>query len=382
MTHSTVPLLSELSHLLFEQSPEHAFIFLGLRGDVIYWCGAAERILGYRADEIVGQNIRCIFTVEDIERGLPELELEVARVNGQSQDDRWQVRKDGAHVWVTGCVTPLVRTNGELVAFVKILRNRTDQKGQLDAMGNQLDAMARSDLQKNRFLAALGHELRNPLGALVNAVELVALTAQADTTLQNLLAMMRRQVSSISRLVDDLLDTTRISAGKVHLKTETIDLGELLHRAAETCRPQFAARNQAFRIVLPPLPMHVEADPGRLQQVFVNLLSNAAKYTGENGRVWLTATLEDDEAVVRVEDTGIGIAPEMLPKIFDLFTQDEDTREMSPDGLGIGLALARDFVRLHGGKILVRSDGRNKGSEFTVRLPLKRSNRTSSDGGA
>jgi signal transduction histidine kinase len=213
--------------------------------------------------------------------------------------------------------------------------------------------------------------LRNPLAPLLNAVELIQMTVPDTEDLGFALGLVRRQVQFMQRLVDDLLDVTRISTGKVQLQNEFVHVQELLQRVAEICRPEIEEHHQKFEVILTSTPVVIEADPARLQQVFVNLLHNATKYTPEGGDVWLKQTVEDEAAVVRVVDTGIGIAPEMLPRIFDLFTQEESARTKSPGGLGIGLALVKDLVALHGGQVLVRSDGRDKGSEFTVRLPFK-----------
>jgi signal transduction histidine kinase len=171
------------------------------------------------------------------------------------------------------------------------------------------------------------------------------------------------------RLVDDLLDVTRIGAGKIELRREPLVLQDVVHRAVESARPIVGERRQRLEVVVPPSPMVVEGDSARLEQVFVNLLNNAAKYTPEGGNVWVKGTTEGDEAVIHVEDTGVGIPREMLPHIFDLFTQVDASRAYSQGGLGIGLSVVKSLVALHGGSVQVRSEGPGKGSEFTVRLP-------------
>jgi CheY-like chemotaxis protein/two-component sensor histidine kinase len=181
--------------------------------------------------------------------------------------------------------------------------------------------------------------------------------------------MMNRQVGHLARLVDDLLDVSRITRGKVDLRKEQVPLETLVARAVEAARPLIDARHHEMTVSLPPEPVHLNADPTRLVQVLGNLLNNAAKYTEEGGRIWLTASREGSEAVVRVRDTGIGIPSHMLPKVFDLFTQDDRTLDRAEGGIGIGLTLVRSLVELHGGSVVATSSGPGHGSEFVVRIP-------------
>jgi two-component system CheB/CheR fusion protein len=360
-----------LLHLLLEQSKDHALILTDAAGLVVGWFPGAEQVFGYTPPEMIGQPVLRLFTPEDRERGLADHELEIARRDGRSEEDRWMLRKDGNRVWTSGIVMALRDKGGALCGFGKVLRDRTDVRGQVESLENRLSALLKADERKNIFLGTLAHELRNPLAPLVNALQLMRLTRPADPDLVYPVKLIERQVEFLRRMVDDLLDLTRIGAGKIELQKARVDLNEALRRAAEACRPRAEERRQAFHVLLPPTPIPVEADPARLQQVFVNLLTNAVKYTPEAGTVWLKSTVEGNEAVARVEDTGVGIAEAMLPRIFDLFTQEEESRYRSDGGLGIGLSLVKSLVTLHGGTVQVRSEGRDKGSEFTVRLPLR-----------
>jgi signal transduction histidine kinase len=173
------------------------------------------------------------------------------------------------------------------------------------------------------------------------------------------------------RLVDDLMDLSRIGAGKVELRREKVAIQQILQRAAESVQPQARDHGHVLEIFLPGQPIFLKADPARLEQVFVNLLNNAIKYTQRGGHIWLKCTGEDEEVVMRVEDDGVGIPQDMLPRIFDLFTQVDSTRKQAEGGLGIGLALVKKLVSLHGGSVQVNSEGPGRGSEFTVRLPLR-----------
>jgi signal transduction histidine kinase len=243
-------------------------------------------------------------------------------------------------------------------------------KEQIETLRSRVETLRRADEQKNIFLSTLSHELRNPLAPLANALELIRMTARGDQRLQYPIKLIERQVDFIRRLVDDLLDVTRIGAGKIQLECTPTDLREVLAGAVESTRPIMSQRKHALAQHVLDAPIVVMADASRLQQVFVNLLSNAAKYTPENGRVELRAATDQGEAIVHVLDNGIGIAKAMQPRIFELFTQVDESLVHSKGGLGIGLSLVKNLVELHGGSVQVRSEGPGKGSEFTVRLPL------------
>ena len=223
---------------------------------------------------------------------------------------------------------------------------------------------------KNEFLAMLAHELRNPL-AIQNALQLIRIQGfdKAENA-PELWAIMERQVESLVRLVDDLLDVSRITRGKIGIQKQPVDVNAIVSRAVESSRPLIDARRQKLEVVLPYEPMRVDADLTRMTQVLLNLLNNAAKYTPEGGHIWLTVEHGDGEAVFRVRDDGVGIPPEMLPKVFELFSQSEQTLDRAEGGLGIGLTLARRLTEMHGGTTAAFSDGHGKGSEFVVRIPL------------
>lgn len=336
---------------------------------VLWWSPGAGYIFDRSSSEMVGQPLANLFTPEDVEKGIPDQEIKLALNFGKAEDDRWQIRRDGSRFWATGILVALRDRNENLLGFGKILRDRTDLREQLEALRNQVGALAAADQKKNNFLATLSHELRNPLASISNVVQLINRTASADPSLENSVKLLEEQIEFIRRMLDDLLDVTRISTGKVRLNMRPVVLHEVIERAADAARPLVDERRQKMQIIRPWSSIVLQGDPDRLHQVFLNLLSNAAKYTPERGGIWVKVTTEGDEAVVRVADTGVGIPHEMLPRIFDLFTQVETP--LSHGGLGIGLALVKDFVALHGGSVQVRSEGVAKGSEFMVRLPLK-----------
>jgi PAS domain S-box-containing protein len=231
------------------------------------------------------------------------------------------------------------------------------------------EALRDANQRKDEFLATLAHELRNPLAPLRNSLHLLRMGVDGEQQ-DRLQAVMERQVAQLGRLVDDLLEVSRITRGKVTLHREAVTLDEIVHRAVETSQPVIDAARHALSIALPDPPLVLHADPLRLAQVLANLLNNAAKYTEPGGRIEVAAHVDGDDVVVRVRDNGLGIAPEHLPHVFDLFAQADRSLNRAQGGLGIGLTLVRSLVGLHGGSVRARSAGIRRGSEFEVRLPL------------
>ena len=232
------------------------------------------------------------------------------------------------------------------------------------------ESLREVDRRKDEFLSTLGHELRNPLAPILNALEIIRLSGDNTEAVSHQRERLERQVRQMVRLVDDLLDVSRVTTGKLRLHPEPIALHEVIEAALDISRPMIDRARVTLSVTLPPEPIAMEGDRCRLAQVFSNLLNNAAKYTEPGGRISLNATVAGDTIVVKVRDTGVGIAPEVLPRIFELFTQVDRSLNRSQGGLGVGLALVKRFVELHGGKVTARSDGPGRGAEFTVELPL------------
>ena len=232
------------------------------------------------------------------------------------------------------------------------------------------ETLAESDRRKDEFLAMLAHELRNPLGAIANASYVLEQIGSAEAPMQRAVAVIQRQIQHLVRLVDDLLDISRITRGKIELRRQPVDLREAVRGAVEMTRPMVESKEHALRVHLPSEPLPLHADVTRLEQALGNLVRNAAKYTESGGRIEVSADRRDGEAVVVIRDNGIGIGPDLLPRIFDLFIQGEQSLDRSGGGLGIGLTLVRRLVEMHGGRVEARSDGEGKGSEFSVHLPL------------
>lgn len=232
------------------------------------------------------------------------------------------------------------------------------------------EALRDTDRRKDEFLATLAHELRNPLAPLRNAIEILKMPGIDAQTIQDSRDLMERQVQHLVRLVDDLLDVSRVMRGKIELRKEAVSLATIVSRAVETAKPLIDALDHQLELTLPPEPLVLEADPIRLAQVVGNLLTNSAKYTEPGGRIWLSIVRDGNQAVVRVRDNGIGVAPETLPHIFSLFVQVDHAALRSQGGLGIGLTLVQNLVEMHGGQVRAQSDGLGAGCEVQVRLPL------------
>lgn len=273
------------------------------------------------------------------------------------------VRRDGSVAYIQNDVEPLHDANGAVYGCVSVCVDLTARR--LAEM-----ALVDADRRKDEFLATLSHELRNPLAPLRSALEVIRLAGGDAGTIEKARATMARQLGHLVRITDDLLDLARITQSKMDLRHERLDLREVLQSAVESSRPALVALGHTFSVELPPTPLWADADFTRLSQVFSNLLNNAAKYTDHGGRIRLAATAAPRLATVTIDDNGIGISAVTLPVIFDMFRQLRRSRGRTQSGLGIGLALARRLVALHGGAIEAHSPGEGHGSTFTVTLPL------------
>lgn len=236
-------------------------------------------------------------------------------------------------------------------------------------------ALREANRHKDEFLALLAHELRNPLAPIRNALQVMKLAGDNPTVVAESRGLMERQLHHMIRLIDDLMDVSRIARGKVELCKERLELASVVGSAVETSRPLIEAGGHRLTISVPPEPVFLDADRVRLAQVIANLLNNSAKYTDQGGQIWITARREGVHAVVSVRDTGVGIPTDMLPKVFEMFTQLDQPPGRAQGGIGIGLSLVRSLVQIHGGSVEARSEGPGRGSEFVIRLPLAVSNR-------
>jgi PAS domain S-box-containing protein len=288
-----------------------------------------------------------------------------ALAEGRPWEDTFPLRRhDGAMRWHLSRALPVHDEQGRVTRWFGTNTDITEMR-QLE------EALKEADRLKDEFLAMLAHELRNPLAPIRNALHVLRQPGADAETAGRVRDMAERQVKHMARLLDDLLDVSRISRGLIELRQEVVDLAALARRTVEAVTPLVEERRHELNVALPPAPVRVKGDPTRLEQVLTNLLNNAAKYTAPGGRIWLDVGAEGGAAVVRVRDSGVGIPPEMLPKVFDLFVQAERKLDRAPGGVGIGLTLVRKLVAMHGGTVEAASPGPGQGSTFVVRLPAR-----------
>jgi PAS domain S-box-containing protein len=295
-----------------------------------------------------------------------------ARSAGHDQFESLQLGPQGSKVPVLAALSPIKDAHGVVGHLAINLQDIREQKQLEESLRNQTLALSAADRRKDEFLATVAHELRNPLAPLANTVEILRMPDVPPAVVVECLNMADRQLRQLVRLVDDLLDVTRIAQGKVTLRRQVVDVAQAVKSAVESSRSAIDSFGHTLVVNLPDKPLAIEVDPARMEQVLTNLLNNAAKYTEPGGHIEVGVTRETDEAVIRVSDNGIGIEPAILARVFELFVQSDDSATRARGGLGIGLALVQRLLRLHGGSVTAASAGPGQGSEFTVRLPVYR----------
>ena len=355
---------------LVEQVKDYAIFMTDPEGRATSWNEGVGRVLGFAEGEWVGRDIvPLVFTPEDVRGGVARREFDDAAASGTAGDDRWMVRKDGTRFFALGVLTALHDEAGGLLGFTKVMRDQTDRKRLEDRLRHLAADLSESDRRKDEFLATLAHELRNPLAPIRNGLQAIRMTGVGGAV-EKARSMMDRQVTQLVRLVDDLLDISRVTSGKLQLRRGRVELKAVIDAAVETSRPAIEQAGHEFVVGVQDEPIFVDGDHTRLAQVVSNLLNNSAKYTHRGGHIRLAVRREGGTAVVSVTDDGIGIPPAMLEKVFGMFTQVDRTLEKTTGGLGIGLSLVKGLVEMHGGTVEARSEGEGRGSEFVVSLPV------------
>ena len=337
----------------------------GMPEGAVRWSDEMFRILGCEPGSfpVTYASFFAFIHPEDLERVRAGAANRVQR--GELVENEFRiVRPDGTvrlmHTW----------TDFELDAAGKPIRMLGTCQDVTERKRDELE-LREADRRKDEFLAMLSHELRNPLAPILNAIEIIERAAPDDQQLRSAYhAVIARQLQHMKRLLDDLLDVSRVSQGKIELRKQPVELATLLLQAVEVSRPMMVEKRQQLALTLAQQQLPLEADPTRIVQVFANLLNNAAKFTNVGGRITLTSTVEGDEVVVSVRDDGTGMSPELLARAFDLFVQETRSFDRAQGGLGIGLTMVRTLVKLHGGSVSAFSDGPGRGCEFVVRLPL------------
>jgi PAS domain S-box-containing protein len=355
--------------LAIESSPS-GMVMVDRHGHIVLVNSQTERLFGYRREELIGQAVEMLVP-ERFRRSHPGeranyLRGPEMRAMGHGRD-LFGRRADGTEFPVEIGLNPIETEDGVFVLSAIVdITERKRLEGELHQRLDELDAAAR---RKDEFLAMLGHELRNPLAPMRNALQVMKMQGVDEATTRQMREMLERQLHGLVRLVDDLLDVSRIINGRIELRRSPIDVGAAVERGAETAQPALDARGHELVVSLPAQPLRVNGDLVRLSQVVANLLTNAAKYTPQPDRIWLTVEADGPDVLIRVRDRGAGMPAELLPRIFDVFVQGEASLARSQGGLGLGLALVRRVVAMHGGTVTAASAGPGQGAEFVVRLP-------------
>ncbi len=377
-TQESLHQTEELYRFLVEGVTDYAILMLDLNGHIISWNIGAKRILGYQEVEIIGQHFERIFTPEQIGRGIPEQALRTAAAVGLSQDNRWHVRNDGTQFWANGVLTSLRDEVGNLRGFAKILQDLTERKRAEEERDQLLRreqaaraAAEAANRSKDEFLAILSHELRTPLTAILGWAGILHAGKLDEEKAALALETIERNANLQMQLIEDLLDISRIIRGDISLNVHLVELVPVITAAIEAVQPAADTKAIQLESVLDPKAGPTWGDSDRLQQVVWNLLSNAIKFTPVGGRVEVRLERLDSLVHIQVSDTGKGISADFLPYVFDRFRQADSTSTRVHKGLGLGLAIARHLVELHGGTIQAESQGEGLGATFTVKLPLK-----------
>ena len=364
----------EKFRLMVESIRDYAIFMLDPNGYVASWNAGAEKIKGYKAEEIIGAHFSRFYPPEPLERNIPQQELEIAAKSGRFEDEGWRLRKDGSAFWANVIITALHDADGRLRGFAKVTRDMTERK--------RVEALEHGERQMNEFLAMLAHELRNPLAPIRNALDLMRIKSAGDSTQEWSRNVIDRQLTLLTRLVDDLLDVGRITSGKIALHKEPVEINAAVLRAVESAQPLADACGHTLDVRLAHDPLLVDGDLTRLSQVVLNLLNNAIKYTPDGGRIEVEVAREGTLAIVRVKDTGIGIKPEDQERVFREFEQVDNSYARQQQGTGLGLYVSKLITEAHGGTIAFRSvpflNDRERriayeGYEttFTVNLPIE-----------
>ena len=351
------------------ETSDDAIISKSLSGVIQSWNAAAARLFGHTADQAIGRHISLVIPPDR----LAEEDQIIAALQAGRRIEHFEterIRADGKRVFVSLTVSPVKDAAGDVVGASKIVRDITERK-RAEAEREQLVAdLNEADRRKNEFLAMLAHELRTPLAPINNAIHALRASSGNREAIEAAHGMLERQAGQMARLVDDLLDMSRITRGRIDLRTEQVELEPIVQQAVEAARSLYSSMNHELTVTIPDHPVYLNADRARLAQVIGNLLNNAAKFTDRGGHVWLTVTEEGRTVVIRVRDNGIGLAADKLPRIFDMFTQVDTALERSRDGLGIGLTLVKTLVEMQNGTVEALSEGPGLGSEFIVRIPI------------
>ena len=356
------PFVEKSYSYMVEKVSDYAIFLVDCSGIIRTWNPAAEVMNGYAKNEIVGCHISFLYSDEDRRTDNPKNNLQKAAEQGTFQEEAWRQRKDGTRFWALVEIIAVKNEVGKLIGFCKLIRDISERRF-IEA------SLREADRHKNEFLALLAHELRNPLAALSASAVLLSKDVTDPGFAKKASYIIGRQVKQMTGLVDDLLDVSRVSRGRISLDMAEVDIKTVIGNAIEQVRPFIESRNQTLKIHLTTEAAYVNGDEKRLIQVISNMLGNATKYTSLGGEIKLKLLVEENEVYIEISDNGVGIDPSVQGVIFELFEQVQGTSSRTTGGLGIGLALVRSLLALHEGTVACYSEGIGHGSRFTICIP-------------
>ena len=361
---------------LVEGVRDYAIFMLDPEGHVQSWSAGAEAIKGYKADEIIGKHFSIFYPEEDLQRDKPGYELKVAAEVGRFEDEGWRLRKDGTRFWANVVITALRDKDGTLRGFSKVTRDLTERKN-AEEQRLQLarEQVARTEAEaasraKDEFLATISHELRTPLNAILGWGRMLRKSRLNEENFARGLDTIERNAKLQAQLIDDLLDVSRIISGKLRLTVMPVELAPIIEAAIDSIKPAADAKDIRLQVMLDSHAGLISGDPDRLQQIVWNLLSNAVKFTEKHGRIQVRLQRINSHVEIAISDNGRGISRGFLPYVFDRFRQADSSISRMHGGLGLGLAIVRHLVELHGGIVHAQSPGEGMGATFTVELPI------------
>ncbi len=358
----------ESFRLLIDGVEDMAIVLVDPKGTVRSWSAGAERLTGFRAEEVVGRLLAEVLAAGPE----PRRALEAALKRGRWREQGWRTRKDGSQFWADVTVAPLRGPDGTLRGYAHTTRDLTESSRREQELRDDLIRTIETSRRKDELLGLLAHEMRNPLAPIRNSLHLLKRGLDDPRSATELYEVMDRQVDRLTRIVEDVLEISRLSRGLVDLELDRMDLGRLATQAVDVRRGDAARLGVALATVPAPLPVWVRGDAARLRRVVNGLLDNALKFTSRGGSVTLevAADTAGDQAVLSVRDTGTGMTAEVLGRILEALAQPDDNLGVGRGALGLGLALVRGIIELHGGSVQAHSSGPGLGAEFVVRIPL------------